>query len=424
MYKLSHHKSKLLVSFYSLLAVTLLSAVFVTHTALITALGAPAFVDEIVILAALAFISFRAIRDEQARSFVFAFAIGMFIFTALSFESLRHRGITTVLIQNLVHLKYIIIFGFFWLALGDRSPKFVKWLLWLSIGFLVLNLLTGDVFNQLLKVTPNIRGDGVRPIGFQGDTAGLGLTFAFIGLYYLVRDSDNYNVSQLFTLSLFVFLILLATTRTGLVMVPIVAVWWMRSSAKLFVLMLLLLPIAFFALKDSSYIQELIEITVLNVQWTMESPEDIGYIRGIMIYYSVVLAWSRFPFGTGAGSYGTLMSDNSPVYAEIGLENSVFFLTKSGIYDSNLASLLGEFGVLGILLFAALAYWVFTIPERSKVKPRKLSSGFKFSFFALVGAYSIAVPLFMNSYPAVVMCLVAAAAYFRTPTEELENNNK
>lgn len=420
MWQLSKHKSELLTGLYGTLVAVFLYVVFIYHTALINIASAPAFIDELALVLALFFIGFRALRDPIAKQFVVTFLLGMILFTLLSFESLRYRGLVTVLIQNLVHLKFIIIFAFLWLTLADRSERLVKLILYTTIAFLVLNLVTGDLFNQLLNVKPNLRNEAVRPIGIQGDTAGLGITFTFIGLLYLLKNDSNYNASQVVTLVIFIALILLATTRTGLILLPIVALWWMRSSYKLFILMLLSLPVAFFVLKDSSYIRELVEITVLNVQWTVESPEEIGYIRGIMIYYSVVLAWSRFPFGTGAGSYGTLMSDNSPVYTEIGLQNSVYFVTKSGIYDSNLASLLGEFGFLGIALFAFIVYWVFTTPERVSLGRYRMSTGFKLAFFALIAGYSIAVPLFMNSYPALVMCLVAAAAYRRTETVRSE----
>ena len=66
--------------------------------------------------------------------------------------------------------------------------------------------------------------------------------------------------------------------------------------------------------------------------------------------------------GTGAATYGTVMSDNSAVYAEIGLQNSRYFVEKDGIYDSNFASLLGEFGFIGLFMFFIVFNRVITMP--------------------------------------------------------------
>lgn len=413
MLELSHRKSQNLVDLFSIVGALAIYTVLIYHIFIIYALGLPNILDEAVTLIALGFITFRALRDPVAARLLFIFVLGMVVLTLLSFESLRYRGIVNVVIQNLIHLKILIYFGFMWLTLNNKRARWlIIFLLAMTIFFMMVNFATGDLFNKLTGIAVNLRGGMVRPIGIQADTAGLGMTFAMIGLYFLMRDFDNYSSSQILVLSLFVILILFSTSRTALVLLPLVAVWWMRESYKLFVLVLLFGVIGFFVLRGNSYILELIEITALNIEWTIESPEEAAYIRGIMIYYAFVLATDRFPFGTGAASYGTLMSDNSPIYTEIGLQNSRFFIEKSGIYDSNFASILGEFGYLGLALYGALLVWTFAVPALVYKNKFKWSKGFKYTFWGAVFAYSVTIPVFMNSYPAMLLAAVGVAAYY------------
>jgi hypothetical protein len=132
-----------------------------------------------------------------------------------------------------------------------------------------------------------------------------------------------------------------------------------------------------------------------------------------MIYFAFELAVDRFPLGTGAATYGTVMSDNSNIYAEIGLQNSRYFIEKDGIYDSNFASLLGEFGFLGLLLYLFVFYKVIRAPmvysRQSNSEPE-----FRFVLFGVAFAYGVTTPIFMNTYPAFILVLVIVASYHST----------
>lgn len=74
-----------------------------------------------------------------------------------------------------------------------------------------------------------------------------------------------------------------------------------------------------------------------------------------MVYYGTLLA-SMYPLGVGAGNFGTVMSGNSPAYEVLGVSNTYFFYNMVGIYDSNLAAIIGEYGFLGLILFIALTH--------------------------------------------------------------------
>jgi hypothetical protein len=99
--------------------------------------------------------------------------------------------------------------------------------------------------------------------------------------------------------------------------------------------------------------------TISNLN-EFKSIESSQYIRAIMLYLGAKLAIANFPFGVGAGNFGTVMSVDSPVYQEMGVANSYFFSNAIGIYDSNIASIMGEYGVFGVVVFSVLLWKILT----------------------------------------------------------------
>lgn len=392
------------------------------HTVL-NSLELPSFLDELVIICALASLVIKSFADKTAKSFLKLYFISFCIFTILSINSIGVRSLFSIVFQIFVHLKYIVFFSFIFIFFnGTRARKLVLFFLLVTIAFMLFNMLSDFSFNTFFDRAIQFRGGLIRPLGIQGDTASLGSTFAIAASFYIChRENIKIKVKVLLIL-MFIVLILLSSVRTALIVIPLIFLWWLRDSFKTFILASVLLVIATFSFKSSNYADELIDITAQNIAWTIENPVESSYIRGIMIYFSFEVANSRFPFGAGAATYGTVMSDDSPVYAEIGLQNSRFFVEKEGIYDSNLASLLGEFGYLGLLIYLALFYKVITLPEKLRVG--KLTNEFKFVFFLLVIGYSIATPIFMNTYPAFWFSLVAVAAYstIKKPNSEGSKN--
>lgn len=79
-----------------------------------------------------------------------------------------------------------------------------------------------------------------------------------------------------------------------------------------------------------------------------------------MVFFGFKLLLNYFPFGTGAGTYGTVMSDDSPVYDMLGISQMEFFQKMEGVYDSNIASIFGEYGVVGVMVFIFFSVKVFS----------------------------------------------------------------
>lgn len=397
-----------LIRFYQIIITTVILFLLFFQVSL-SKLGAiPNFTDELILVLILSYSMYRAFFDTTIRKLMLIYWLAFLFFTVLSLPSIGLRGPVNVLLQVFIHLKFILFIVFLWAALGAKyASKVSIFLLVVTIIGLIYNLLSGDQFNQLFDVITQKRGGNVRPIGIQSDTASLGTTLALFGCLFITAFKDM--KLKAFLIIVFSLLIILSTVRTALLLIPLIALWWFKDSIKSFAVALVFVFVGAIFFSKSNYVDELIDITVQNIEWTVDSPVESGYIRGIMIYFSFELANSRFPIGTGAATYGTVTSDDSHIYAEIGLHNSRFFVEKEGIYDSNFASLLGEFGYLGMVVFYLIFLWVIkTLNDNNSIKK---NSEFQFVFYLLVCGYSIATPIFMNTYPAFILALVLISSF-------------
>ncbi|WDE03934.1 hypothetical protein SG34_021565 [Thalassomonas viridans] len=409
-----------LFSFYKY-TLALIVAVCLFFIAPLTKLSLiPSFVDEVILFGLFFYTAYKS-RTDKVIGYIFVLYLILFVlFVAMSLPALSSRGLTAVLLQVFIHLKYMLFFAFFWALFGPKySLRFAYFILAVTVLFLLINILTGSWFNTLLDTPINLRSGGARPIGIQADTGSLGTTFALLGCLFICGLKSVSRSNKVVLLIIASVLILVASTRTGLILLPLIVLWWLRDSFKSFVIAIILVVCAALAMKSSNYMDEIIEITIDNVESTVDDPVASSYIRGIMIFFSFELANDRFPLGTGAATYGTVMSDNSDVYAEIGLQNSRYFVDKEGIYDSNFASLLGEFGYFGVLLYFLFFYKMIKAPMKSDTVYR-CEGEFQFVLFLLVLAHAITTPIFMNTYPAFVLALVMVASYHGSPVAKVK----
>jgi len=373
----------------------------------------PSYADEMILAGIFLFSLVRSFSDVVVRKLMIIYCSAFLFYFIISIVAIPYRGLAQVIFQIFIHLKFILLVVFIWSTLSTKYALRVSYVcLVITIVFLLMNLLLGNYFNELFDLVVQKRGGGVRPIGIQSDTASLGTTFALLACLYITSIKKLTAKVKVVLLMFFSILVLLTTVRTALLFIPLVVLWWLKDSLKSFFIALAFILAILIPLKSSDYMDELIDITTQNIEWTVENPVESGYIRGIMIYFSFELANDRFPIGTGAATYGTVMSGDSHIYAEIGLQNSRFFVDKEGIYDSNFASILGEFGYLGLLVYFLVVYLVMMTPFR--VGKYQNEAEFRFVFFLLISGYSIATPIFMNTYPAFMLALVLVASYSKS----------
>lgn len=373
------------------------------------------YIDEVLLVLALFLILLPLQKDTGYTKMVVGLFVLVAVFFLLSFNSYSYRSEVTIFTQILMHFK---AFFLFLLLYNFREYINFKWIvhsfLFLTIIGVVINMVMGESFIKMIDALVQYRFGFLRPVGLQGSTGNLGITFAYLYLFYMFHSSkESYSKILILTL-VFASLFLLSSLRTPFIALLISFGFIFGASFKklLFggVLIALLVPIFM-----NDYMTEMVMLTIDDLA-SLSDPTEAQYIRGIMLYFSFVLAAKYFPFGTGAASYGTFLSDNSPVYQEIGVSTLWFFQQKLGIYDSNFASILGEFGVTGLLLFSFFLYKIIRLVVKDGANP-----AFAITFGGLLAFYSLVNPIFMSSFPALLMAVMLAAV---VPTQKEKEQNK
>ena len=69
---------------------------------------------------------------------------------------------------------------------------------------------------------------------------------------------------------------------------------------------------------------DMLDNTMRNIA-ALEDIDESGYIRGIMIVHGFQLFYDNFPVGTGAATFGSVLSAGSHVYDTLGLADMSFF---------------------------------------------------------------------------------------------------
>jgi hypothetical protein len=266
---------------------------------------------------------------------------------------------------------------------------------------LILNIILGEVFIVSLGGTIQERGGMLRLQGFQLKPNDMALFFSFFLLYYVYEFYHKAKTLLFWLICCFcVVAIFLNGSRMALIVIPILLA--MKSIDQRNIV----LPIlgTFFILIGVSTNMDIFEYYLLETARNLgefSQIENSYYIRGIMMYYGIVLALIYFPIGTGAGTFGSVMSKNSPVYEQLGLSHLSFFQEMDGVYDSNVASILGELGVIGLFAFIVLSLLFYNAIKKLTTK----RSNYLLCVFIYGWVLSITNPFFFYHYNAIIFSL-------------------
>ncbi len=407
----------LLISFYNDLIKHAAIVYLFFQTAIISLIPSVTILDEFIQLSFLLGVIFFARKNESAM-FVLKFYITITIVMALmSIHAIPHRGVLNVAFQIFVHTKYILYVAGIFIFFDVKRIRFlISILMAISTFFLFFDLAFPGVLHKFFGADIVLRGDVIRLVGIQAHTGTLGFVFSLFSVYVLFKfKRENYLWYILFLLC--VALVLLTSVRTAMLAFPIVLLWLFKDSLKQASFLIVLLIPALIMFSKTKYADELVYITQQNIEMSIEDPQKSAYIRGMMLYFSFELANENFPIGTGAATFGSVRSDDSNVYAYLGVHNSRFFIEKDGIYDSNFASILGEFGYIGLLFY--VAFFLFLTNPKLLPKGYELGDGC-YPLIILFVLYSFTNPVFMNTFQIFSFALF----YFASIRKKSEQKNE
>lgn len=295
-------------------------------------------------------------------SCIYSFLMGFILWGKINYYA--------VIIQSVVNFKFFLYFVLFFCAKVlfndnfERINKIFKLCLFLSLFGVFVNFFFPDDF---IYSTYEYALSRQRIIGFQFKPNDLAIFLSLFFSAFLFNEDVKIVKLKWFSLFFILTLIVVSTSRTAL-LVSIIAIIFYAYHIKskytvtkisitllAFVGLLLMFAVFFFEYFLQSF---LFKETISNFK-EFSSIETSKYIRFIMVFFGFKLLLNYFPFGTGAGTYGTVMSDDSPVYDMLGISQMEFFQKMEGVYDSNIASIFGEYGVVGVMVFIFFSVKVF-----------------------------------------------------------------
>ncbi len=369
------------------------------------------YLDEVFVIGVLAFLVVRAlVTGRTSPLFLLSCAVLAYfvVVSMLGFQSSMEK----IVVQSVIHWKFFVfLMALDLVQLADPGGKSIRklfvFVMAVSIAGFLLNLFLQERFLDFFNVPPAYRAGILRIEGFQLKPNDLGIHLGIAFIYYFVfRFSGNLPNIVFFT-AFFFLLILITGSRAALAAIPITLLVYFVYTRQWKVLGAMLLMALLGLVVFSGFVQDMLQRTIKNVS-ELSDIENSLYIRGIMIYYGFVLLLRYFPIGTGAATFGSVESGGSPVYEDLGLSDMRFFEQMEGVYDSNLATISGEFGAMGLLLFGiALAYVYYRSKARATGNSRKML------YFRIVLIFMLLVavvnPLFMYSYNALLFALAFKA---------------
>lgn len=351
------------------------------------------FLDEFLLM--IFFLPLINLRRYKKFSFYIATSLLYFIIISIVQQSSSYFNI---ILQSVIHLKFFIFLIVFdkYVSLNQLNI-FIKLTFIITLFGIILNFIFPNIFNVFSNPDFLIKPDISQIYGFQLSSNSLSLTIVLFFSYFLQKTKYSFFSSSIVFMVFLSFLIIIGS-RTSILSLFIVYMIWINIKfiKNKFILNSIFL-IMFFVISFVFSESEIIDRTVKNISMIQNSDE--GYIRGLMLISSLKLFISFFPFGSGAATFGSVLSENSQVYSDLGLSNKSFFLEMTGIFDSNWASLVGEFGLIGLIVFSFILYKSFIfLSNRSE----ELNKFIILSIIFVIVLCGLTMPVFMNGYLAII----------------------
>ena len=342
-------------------------------------------------------------KRDKISSFLIKLGAVSLLFILLTLFSEYRPSIYKILVGCYIQLKLFFIFYLFYKILY-KEHKYSE-ILYRSVNItmiigILLNLILGSTFNTLFNQRIVYKFDGLVLNGFATQPNQIGMYLAFIYLYFLFRKGiPSFNKLLSYSFLLSAVILLFIGTRSTLVIVLaafgyyfVVSKNFLKITIPIVVVVMIGMVVTFKA--------SLIEKTIYNYELmsSINTLSKSGYQRGIVIHYGREIAKNFFPLGTGLSTYATKMSYGSKVYDDfVSFGKPIFTGERDGLFDSNLASILGELGYLGLLLIIYLCFMIRKLLIQQSPNLNHLIN----IFIITLLIFSITKSTFVNSYSSI-----------------------
>jgi len=372
------------------------------------------YIDEITLVLSVGVIVLTVVKEMYAGvvSKVFFF-LAMYVgYQYINYlNSPFELSLKFVLIQSFINIKIFVVSLAFVILIrkiniSNKCYFFYYLLVFLFLLGLLLNVVLGDGWNEILGYKVEYRYGFLRPAGWFSDVGQNAYFFVlfFSTLFLLHFKKQLVHVKGVIKKFYIFFVIdfLLAfflTVRKGLLfMIPLFysGIKEARLESRVLFVMLTVLFIAVFIklISDTQMYSDSFE----NISNFFH--DEHGYVRGLVFFYGMSLFVEFFPFGVGAGTYGTVISQYNTlaVYEYVGMPESIYihdgvFKDNTAIYDSGLASIMAENGFIGVVILCVFVFYFFRLNKR-------YLDGYNYTIFSLITWFTILLsvtdPVFQN----------------------------
>jgi len=345
------------------------------------------FIDDAIILITIVLFLFLRVAKFVKFGVVKKFLIPLFIFILIALPwNNNHDTLMVVLSIFFVFKLHVLISYMRYLTPGEFR-RLINFLFIFSFVGVLFQIVLPEVHSNLLTRELSRGSLGIVLSGLQANPNYLALTLVL----FFVCNKYGGLVKFISILSIFS-----TGSRTGFFFT--IAGWTVGklgqfSFSRLFLYSVILSSISLVVL----YYLGIVDTILNDVKYFSGGISENLYIRGIMIKMALSVSLDEFPFGVSLVQFGTPYSWGSSVYEYYGVAELHFFYDKSSaVFDSNLATILGGAGFLGLLFYFYSLYYLIK-PELGK---RKV-----FFYLGVVAFISIFMPVFSSGYLALVFSM-------------------
>ena len=344
---------------YSYIAASLLilsfSSLLITR---VTGASAFSFIDEIIFFGAFLLKISLKMFDGKVNYIVIyyfaAFVLITFISLAGGYSGLDGKNI----ISSMLFLKFFVIL---YLAYDINFRKISKithiLLLYCILGVAFSIVFTDFIYSMVKNTSVVNKFDTSRMVGFFLNPNRQAAISSVIFLYFFfVGKKLNYAIIAL-------IILLLTESRSYIVLTGVIFLYFRNLNGKklsnLFLIPLVLIFVFYLLLEFS------LDDTLSKMLGTVDG--DLRYIRIAMFFGGITLATKFFPVGAGGGQFGSPLSPGSQSYVDLGISHWRTVQEASGIHDSGLGSILGEYGFIGFFVLFVVIYYSIKLWARGAI---------------------------------------------------------
>jgi len=334
--------------FLPLLLVVLFSSIFVSR---LTGLSFLEQIDELFILTVISVGIFLGILSGYVNLLLLYYLYGILLLITLSLAGGYSSNIFIIVLSSVLYLKIIPTIYIFRNAPHINITVLMNFLFIFCLIGGFISFMMPDLFLQLLPNTSyKISTD--RMLGFFVNANRQGALASLLFIYF-------WFVKKRKIPALIALLILALTgSRSYLLVSSILFLYLFYANGgrlSIYLLTPIILSLIAYVLVYEFNVLETFE----KVQGTINS--DLRYIRIAMLFGGYSLATEFFPFGAGGGQFGSPLSHGGQAYVSLGISEWATVVEGTGIHDSGIGTILGEYGFFGFFLLAILIFQTFRV---------------------------------------------------------------